>query len=67
MYFDGSLTLNGARGDVVLILPKGDRLQYVLRRQFKATNNVAMYKALVNCLQLAVLGASTPKVTLNWS
>jgi hypothetical protein len=67
MYFDGSLTLNGVRGDVVLILLKGDRLQYVLRQQFKATNNVAKYKALINCLQLAVLGASMPKVTLNWS
>jgi hypothetical protein len=29
-YFDGSFTLNGDMGGVVLISPKGDRLLYVI-------------------------------------
>jgi ribonuclease HI len=48
MYFDRSFTLNGARGGMVLISPKGDRLLYVIRLHFCATNNVAEYEALVN-------------------
>jgi ribonuclease HI len=53
MYFDGSFTLNGARGGVVLISPKGDRLLYVIRLHFRATNNVAEYEALVNNVAIA--------------
>jgi hypothetical protein len=30
MYFDGSFTLNGVGGGVVLIYPKGDQLLYVI-------------------------------------
>jgi hypothetical protein len=30
MYFDGSFTLNEARGAIVLISPKGDQLLYVI-------------------------------------
>jgi hypothetical protein len=30
MYFDGSFTLNGAAGGIVLISPKGDRLLYII-------------------------------------
>jgi hypothetical protein len=30
MYFDGSFTLNSARGGVVLISPTGNRLLYVI-------------------------------------
>jgi ribonuclease HI len=53
MYIDGSFTLNGARGGVVLISPKGDQLLYVIRLHFHATNNVAEYEALVNSLRTA--------------
>jgi ribonuclease HI len=53
MYFDGSFTLNGAMGGVVLISPKGDRLLYVIRLHFRATNNVAEYEALVNNVCIA--------------
>jgi ribonuclease HI len=52
MYFDGSFTLNDAGGGVVLISPKGDRLLYVIRLHFYATNNVAEYEALVNSLRI---------------
>jgi ribonuclease HI len=37
----------------VVISPKGDRLLYVIRLHFHATNNVAEYKALVNGLHIA--------------
>jgi ribonuclease HI len=47
MYFDGSFTVNGAGGVIVLISPIGDRLH------FRATNNVAEYVALVNGLRIA--------------
>jgi hypothetical protein len=53
MYFDGSFTLNGVRGGVVLISPKGDRLLYVIRLHIHANNNVAVYEALVNGLCIA--------------
>jgi ribonuclease HI len=52
MYFGGSFTLNGATGGMVLITPKGDRLLYVIRLHFHATNNVVEYEALVNNLRI---------------
>jgi ribonuclease HI len=48
MYFNGSYTLNGAGGGVVLISRKGDRLLYVIRLHCRATNNVVEYEALIN-------------------
>jgi ribonuclease HI len=54
MYFDGSFTLNGARGGMVLISRKGDQLLYVIRLHFHTTNNVAEYEALVNGLRITV-------------
>jgi ribonuclease HI len=54
MYFDGSFTLNGVRGGVVLISSKGDHLLSVIRLHFCATNNVVEYEALVNGLHIAV-------------
>jgi ribonuclease HI len=52
MYFDGSFTLNGARGGMVLISHKGDRLLYVIRLHLRPTNNVAEYEVLVNGLHI---------------
>jgi ribonuclease HI len=53
MYFDGSFTLNGAGGGVVLVSPSGDRLQYVLCIYFRATNNTTEYETLLHGLQVA--------------
>jgi ribonuclease HI len=53
MYFDGSLTLNGVGGGIVLISPKEDRLLYAIWLHFHATNNVAEYEALVYGLCIA--------------
>jgi ribonuclease HI len=52
MYFDGSFTLNGAGGGMVLISPKGDQLLYVILLHFCATNNVKEYEALINGLHI---------------
>jgi ribonuclease HI len=52
MYFDGSFTLNSARG-VVLISPKGDRLIYIIWLHIRDTTNVVEYEALINCLCIA--------------
>jgi ribonuclease HI len=52
MYFDGSLTLNGAGGGLVLTSPKGDRFLYVIQLHFCATNNVVEYETLVNGLHI---------------
>jgi ribonuclease HI len=55
MYFDGSFTLNSVGGGVVLVSPKGDRLLYVVRLHFCATNNVVEYEALVNGLRITIV------------
>jgi hypothetical protein len=52
MYFNGSFTLNGVGGGVVMISPKGDRLLYVILLHFHVTNNVAEYEALINSLHI---------------
>jgi ribonuclease HI len=53
MYIDGSFTLNGAWGGIILISPKGDRLLYMIQLHFCTTNNVVKYEALVNILRIA--------------
>ena len=54
MFFDGSLNINGA-GDVILFIsPNKDKLCYVLRILFPASNNVAEYEACLHGIRLAV-------------
>ena len=54
MYFDGSLNLNGAGAGVFFISPNGDKLRYVLRLYFRASNNTAEYKATLHGLRIAI-------------
>jgi ribonuclease HI len=54
MYFDGSLNIDGVRAGVYFISPSGDRLSYVLRIHFKASNNVAEYEVALHDLHIAV-------------
>jgi ribonuclease HI len=54
MYFEGSFTLNCVGGGVVLISPKVDRLHYIIRLHFHATNNIVEYEGLVNGLRITV-------------
>jgi ribonuclease HI len=41
------------QGGIILIFPKGDRLLYVIRLHFRATNNMVEYEALINDLHIA--------------
>jgi hypothetical protein len=54
MYFDGSLNIDGAGAGVYLISPSGDRLSYVLRIHFKASNNTTKYEVALHGLHIVV-------------
>nr|BAB00646.1 unnamed protein product [Oryza sativa Japonica Group]BAB17742.1 GAG-POL precursor [Oryza sativa Japonica Group] len=53
MQFDGSLSLQGAGAGVTLTSPSGDVLRYLVRLDFRATNNMAEYKGLLAGLRVA--------------
>jgi ribonuclease HI len=60
MYFDGSKRIQGAGAGLVLILPQGDKLKYVLRMSFpQASNNEAEYEALLHRMKMAKACGST--------
>jgi hypothetical protein len=54
MYFNGSLNIDGAGTGVYFISPSGDRLSYVLRIHFKASNNAAEYEVTLHGLCIAI-------------
>ena len=54
MYFNGSLILNGARAGIYFISPSGDKLRYVHRLHFLASNNIAEYEAALHGLRIAI-------------
>src|SRR5438128_8332753 len=57
MHFDGSFALKGAGAGVVLSSPTGETLKYIVRLDFKATNNMAEYEELLTGLHVtAALG-----------
>ncbi|KAF7132907.1 hypothetical protein RHSIM_Rhsim09G0074100 [Rhododendron simsii] len=49
---DGSTTKDASGAGLILTSPKGQRLSYALRFEFKTTNNEAEYEALVVGLEL---------------
>nr|ABA91954.2 retrotransposon protein, putative, unclassified [Oryza sativa Japonica Group] len=53
MQFDGSLSLQGAGAGVTLTSPSGDVLRYLVRLDFRATNNMAEYEGLLAGLRMA--------------
>ena len=53
MYFNGSLTLQGAGARVVLISPDGHTLKYAVQLDFRATNNMAAYEGILAGLRAA--------------
>jgi ribonuclease HI len=53
MYFDSSLNIDGVRAGVYFISPSRDRLSYVLRMPFRASNNTAEYEAALYGLYIA--------------
>src|SRR5438105_6904961 len=53
MHFDGSFALKGVGAGVVLTPPTGETLKYIVRLDFKATNNMAEYEGLLAGLRAA--------------
>jgi hypothetical protein len=54
LFFDGSAHQQSAGAGVVLVGPDGDQLKYVVRLEFKATNNMIEYEALIFGLSVAL-------------
>ena len=54
LYFDGSARQQVGRAGVVLIDPSGDQVKYMVHLEFKATNNMAEYEALIFSLSVAL-------------
>jgi ribonuclease HI len=54
LFFDGSAHQESAGAGVVLVSPDGDQLKYVVCLEFKATNNMAEYEALIFSLSTAL-------------
>lgn len=53
VYVDGASNARGARIGIVLVSPKGIRLEHSLRLSFRAFNNEAKYEALIARLKAA--------------
>jgi ribonuclease HI len=47
LFFDGSARQQVGGAGVVLIDPSGDQVKYMVYLEFKATNNMVEYKALI--------------------
>ena len=54
MYFDGALNINDAGASILFITLTKDKLRYVLRIHFLASNNAAEYEACLHRLRIAV-------------
>lgn len=66
VHVDGSSASIAIEGGVVLITPEKDRLEYIIRFRFKATNNEAKYESMITGLRLTYeLGVKKIKVMSN--
>jgi ribonuclease HI len=54
LFFDGSARQQVGRAGVVLIDPSRDQVKYMVHLEFKATNNMAEYEALIFGLSVAL-------------
>ncbi|XP_066320150.1 uncharacterized protein [Miscanthus floridulus] len=54
MYFDSVLNISGASACILFITPTKDKLRYVLRIHFPASNNAMEYEACLHGLRIAV-------------
>jgi ribonuclease HI len=54
MYFDGFLNIDSAGAGVYFISPSRDRLSYVIRNHFKASNNATEYEVALHNLLIAI-------------
>jgi hypothetical protein len=48
MYFDGSLNIDGAGAGMLFISPNKDKLCYVFRLHFPASNNTTEYETCLH-------------------
>ena len=53
IHMDGSSNQHSGGADVVILTPKGDKIECMIRLDFPTTNNEAEYEALVAGLDLA--------------
>ena len=56
MYFDGAFSLQGAGVGMLLVVPTGERIKYVVQMHFpqeRSTNNTAEYERLLAGLRIA--------------
>ena len=66
MFVDGASSVTGAGAKIVIITPKGIRLEHSFRLGFKASNNEAEYEALIAGLKTALdLGTRNVEVYLD--
>ena len=54
MYFDGALNINATGAGILFITPTKDKLRYILRIHFPASNNAAEYEACLHGLHIAI-------------
>ena len=54
MIFDGALNINGASAGILFITPTKDKLRYVLRIHFLASNNATEYEACLHELRTTI-------------
>jgi hypothetical protein len=47
LFFDGSSRKQGVRAGVLLLSPDGEQFKYMVHLNFKATNSMAEYEALI--------------------
>src|SRR3954469_4867671 len=59
MHFDGSTREAGAGVGVILTSPQGNKMKYVLRMKFRASNNEAEYEALIHGMRMAKIYGAT--------
>lgn len=54
LYFDGSYIAHGSGAGILLVTPQGDYIPKSFKLQFRCTNNIAEYEALVVGLKIAI-------------
>src|SRR4051812_16340265 len=59
MHFNGSKRKAGAGAEVILTSPQGDKMKYVRRMKFRASNNEAEYEALIHGMKMAKICGAT--------
>ena len=66
MYVDGASSKNGCGTGLLLIRPTGEKLAYVLRFDFRVSNNKSEYEALIEGMEVArKLGVESIKIYSN--